>query len=885
MLGSATYTAKVDGNKLYDIENDYLNLFPTADELEKRGYSRYDQKGSVNLYEQRIKKAGYDGIYSDAYKVVAMFKPVPVTQTEFKEAADYKVKNKPMAWGDIVPLLKRVGWSQERIDEMTERKRVNFIKMVNEIKTDVTPLVHAGIEAKDWYARTARVFEIIAGENGGLLADLNAAFSPNATVKIHTTNAIIALDKYLQNKNVSDDELRKLLSGLGLPDSVTRAIQAIHGEHIGVSDITGNKVRSFAANTKKDYDPVTLDVYMTIAYGLGRYNAGSGVISYAINADPMYSAVAINLMREADAMGLKPAEAQAAVWTTIKVLHEKISDEKMTAREAVDSLTFGDIASSGDTSNIILDDWDTGTRLDKALKNFGITQEKIDQIKKLESDRADVKIIGTMDPKEIRELRKFADTVALVKQQRVAVSELADVVPTLNFETVSLRDANADVLSSMPYEIQEKMHNEILSHMDKNVERISRKLGIVLETKKVAAGSWVENGRLYSNPSSLYGVLRGLKHTIRLTDAMNRLGAYIGYVNDQAGVGWTRAIAPENPNLNQPVAMIDTKTGEPLSRDDLIALQMAMSKYAKINTFYLAPHAKGVYIVNIGVNWGEYSNDNFVKDYKNAIKETIKKKVARVRVANNGGQYIGADTDRGVQGDGYRSILDNGGGTGFFGDYDLLRSEIREIKERYARENQGDFKIKYKGAEPVRKPVAEPTQEPKTSKIAKRLAEDYGLDVNDETLAQYTPRKIAEQAEWVADLMNDMDQVRNIVNGSEDVPSGMSASMFIAGVKDYIKTSGDYEMAMALKSSPLVSATSIHASEMRLMREISKDDPVALIMDIAKTRLETAKKFNKNIEKEIKAARSQLEQEAIEEIKKVAPTKSTLDRLFDLISC
>lgn len=883
MLGSATYTAKVDGNKLYDIENDYLKLFPTADELEKRGYSRYDQKGSINLYEQRIKKAGYDGIYSDAYKVVAMFKPVPVTQTEFKEAADYKVKQ--LTWDGVKPLLTRAGWSQERIDGMTEKKKLNFVKMANDVKTDVSVLAKAGIEAKDWYARTAEVFDIIAGDNGALLADLNAAFSPNATVQIHTTNAIIALDKYLKNKNVSDDELRTLLGGLGLPDSVRRAIQAFHGERIGTSDITGNKVRSFAANTKRDYDPITLDVYMTIAYGLGKYNTQSGVISYAINADPGYSAVAVNLMKLADSLGQKPAETQAAVWTTTKVLHEKIADEKMTAKEAVDSLTFGDIADSGDTSNIILDSWGTGNRLDTALKTFGVTQEQIDKIKPFKSSRPDVKIIDTMNPSEIRELRKFADAVSLVTEQRAAVSELADVVPTLNFETVSLRDANADTLSSMPYDVQEKMHNEILGHMDKGVSHVAKKLGIVLETKKVAAGSWAENEKLYSNPSSLYGVLRGLKHDIRTGKAMNMLGAYIGYVNDQAGVGWTRAIAPENPHLNQPVAMIDTKTGEPLDRDDIIALQMAMSKYAKVDMFYLAPHAKGVYIVNIGVNWGAYSNDVFAKDYKNAIKETIKKKVARIRTANNGGNYIGAETDGGVQGDGYRSILDNGGGTGFFGDYDLLRSEVRDIKERYAKENRGDLKIKYKGPEPVRKPVAEPTQEPKTSKIAKRLAEDYGLFSADQRFAEYIPRNIQEQSEMVAELMEDKQMVHDIINGYEPLPHGMSASMFISGVNDYVATSGDYEMAYELVHSKLLSETSIHASELRLMREISHNEVVLAISQIAAARMEVAKEKNPQIEKELKKQRDTLEQEAVAEIKKVAPTKSTLDRLFDLMSC
>ena len=885
MLGSATYTAKVDGNKLYDIENDYLKLFPTAEELEKRGYSRYDQKGSINLYEQRIKKAGYDGIYSDAYKVVAMFKPVPVTQTEFKETADYKVQIKPMSWSDVAPLLQRLGWSKERIDGMTEQKKLNFIKLANSIKLDVSSLAKAGIEAKDWYARTAEVFDIIAGKNGGLLADLNAAFSPNATVQIHTTNAIIALEKYLKNKNVSDDELRKMLGGLGLPDSVTRAIQAFHGERLGTSDITGNKVRSFAANTKRDYDPITLDVYMTIAYGLGKYNKNSGVISYAIDADPTYSAVAVNLMRLADSIGLKPAEAQAAVWTTIKVLHEKIADEKMTAKEAIDSLTFGDIANSGDTSNIILDSWGTGNRMDKALKNFGVTQEQIDSIKPFKSSRPDVKIINTMTPQEVKELRKFGDAVALVTDQRAAVSGLADVIPTLNFETVSLRDANADILSSMPYEIQEKMHNEIMTHIDKSVEHVAKKLDLVLETKKVATGSWAEGENLYSNPSSLYGVLKGLKHTIRTSTSMNALSAYLGYVNDQAGVGWTRAIAPKNPNENQPVAMVDTKTGEPLSREDIIALQMAMSKYAKIDTFYLAPHAKGVYIVNIGVERGVYDNDTFAKDYKNAIKETIKKKVARVRVANNGGNYIGAETDGGVQGDGYRSILDNGGGTGFFGDYDLLRSEIRDIKERYAQEHRGDLKIKYKGAEPVRKQVAEPTQEPKTSKIAKRLAEDYGLFSADQRFAEYIPRNIQEQSEMVAELMDDKQMVHDIINGYEPMPHGMSASMFIAGVNDYVATSGDYEMAYELVHSKLLSETSIHASELRLMREISHNEVVLAISQIAAARMEVAKEKNPNIEKEVKKQRDILEKEAIAEIQKVAPTKSTLDRLFDLMSC
>jgi broad specificity phosphatase PhoE len=81
-LGDVRYKAEVRAGKLYNIEEDPKNLYPSSDELEKAGYAPMDQKAALSMYEKRIHDAGYEGYLSPSNNAVAKFtstkvKPIP----------------------------------------------------------------------------------------------------------------------------------------------------------------------------------------------------------------------------------------------------------------------------------------------------------------------------------------------------------------------------------------------------------------------------------------------------------------------------------------------------------------------------------------------------------------------------------------------------------------------------------------------------------------------------------------------------------------------------------------------------------------------------------------------------------------------------------------
>lgn len=89
VTGAITYIAEVDGDKLYDIQNDPLNLWPTEKQLKRFDVAPYDKRTRVNLYERNIKNKGFDGYFAREHNVVAMFKPVPVKPSEPTNEALY----------------------------------------------------------------------------------------------------------------------------------------------------------------------------------------------------------------------------------------------------------------------------------------------------------------------------------------------------------------------------------------------------------------------------------------------------------------------------------------------------------------------------------------------------------------------------------------------------------------------------------------------------------------------------------------------------------------------------------------------------------------------------------------------------------------------------
>jgi len=80
VIGRNRYTLRVDGNAIYDFNRDPDDLFPTREELRKRGYAPFDEAAANTIYEKKIKEAGYSGFVNSRLNVVALFDKAPATR-------------------------------------------------------------------------------------------------------------------------------------------------------------------------------------------------------------------------------------------------------------------------------------------------------------------------------------------------------------------------------------------------------------------------------------------------------------------------------------------------------------------------------------------------------------------------------------------------------------------------------------------------------------------------------------------------------------------------------------------------------------------------------------------------------------------------------------
>ena len=63
--------------------------------------------------------------------------------------------------------------------------------------------------------------------------------------------------------------------------------------------------------------------------------------------------------------------------------------------------------------------------------------------------------------------------------------------------------------------------------------------------------------------------------------------------------------------------------------------------------------------------------------------------VLYIKELNNGGDFVGRETEGQAKGDGYRSKIRDAGGSGVFGDINLHRSKIRAIKRQFVQQPEG----------------------------------------------------------------------------------------------------------------------------------------------------------------------------------------------------
>lgn len=210
-------------------------------------------------------------------------------------------------------------------------------------------------------------------------------------------------------------------------------------------------------------------------------------------------------------------------------------------------------------------------------------------------------------------------------------------------------------------------------------------------------------------------------------------------------------------------------------------------------------------------------------------------------------------------------------------------TEVKSTKDVFDKAKNAEVKT----SEPKPSEVTQ-TVKTGTSKVGKSIARkviEQKLEDSYRDVAGYEKINIKDQARRVEELLNnDLEQAKRIMTGEEAVPDGMRASAFIIGMEEYALKTGNADLAFELANSPLVSETSIHAQEMRLLAERSPDSAVARLREVKRAREKAAEKAlqqGETLNSAIKKTRNELN----EAIKKTRPKKEDWNSFIESIKC
>ncbi len=215
--------------------------------------------------------------------------------------------------------------------------------------------------------------------------------------------------------------------------------------------------------------------------------------------------------------------------------------------------------------------------------------------------------------------------------------------------------------------------------------------------------------------------------------------------------------------------------------------------------------------------------------------------------------------------------------------------EYAKLKEQSRSSEAGAGTVQQVG-EPVQaKAESQPTATQtavasKSSKVGKSIeakAIEKGLASSFSESAQYDPITIKDQANRVSELMRtDMERAKRIVTGKEKLPDGMLGGSIIKAMEDHAMATGDAQLALEIANSPLTSATSIHAQEMRMLAERNPDSAVVALQRLKKIKEEAV--IKKGAPK-----KERLVEQIQERIKKEKPkaTKETWSSFIESVTC
>ena len=160
----------------------------------------------------------------------------------------------------------------------------------------------------DWYEISSKDIERYSRRlelSADFVADIVAILSPRIQV---SRNARIA------HQFITTD------STAGIMKNRIDAID--YYRRTGKVSQSGQKVRNFSANLRGNFDLVTIDVWMSRAFGVDY----EGVNSPA-KSDAVYARMAGRITRLASRFGVSPASFQACIWSGIRKEHGVKDDE------------------------------------------------------------------------------------------------------------------------------------------------------------------------------------------------------------------------------------------------------------------------------------------------------------------------------------------------------------------------------------------------------------------------------------------------------------------------------------------------------------------------------------------------------------------------------
>lgn len=177
-------------------------------------------------------------------------------------------------------------------------------------------------------------------------------------------------------------------------------------------------------------------------------------------------------------------------------------------------------------------------------------------------------------------------------------------------------------------------------------------------------------------------------------------------------------------------------------------------------------------------------------------------------------------------------------------------------------------------------------EKPGVSKIGKSIetkAVEAKLTNGFSETAGYDPITIQDQAEKATTLVNsDITKAREVIRGDTPLPAGLRGTALITAMEVHLKDHPSADMAYELANSPLVSATSAAAQELRLAAERVPDSITAKFQAIRDARLAAVEKRTGG---SVKKATKEITRTIRKQIQKTASKKSAWMSFVDSIAC